>query len=222
MALPGLYRAGHVPHGTVACTTDARVPPCAFPLWRSALVAAWSDPRGCCRSRRRELHAHAPPPHTHTSAARHGHLRRVHQRDVAGVVHLAPHEALERGAVGQLLLGELGADPLRHRLLDDVTRDRVAHLPDARDVGEGAPVGNLLRRHRVDARDGRGVEHPVGDLLHSRDRGGEADAGEDVHVVALGRDEGAPVGQRHGREGGAGGDDGAAVRPLVRLLRRAL
>ena len=68
---------------------------------------------------------------------------------------------------------------------------------------------------------GGGALSPRGGARRTGDGRGEADAGEDIHVVALRRDEGAPVDLDRVKRA-AGGDDRAAVGPLVRLLRRAL
>mmetsp|Transcript_85591 Transcript_85591/g.228202 ORF Transcript_85591/g.228202 Transcript_85591/m.228202 type:complete len:257 (-) Transcript_85591:1305-2075(-) len=145
-------------------------------------------------------------------AADDGHVHRV--------VHLARNK---RGdALLELGLANLGCQALSQALLDHGHRHVARHLANAVDVGEGPALGDLCRRHRVGAGRRGQVEHLVGDLGHARHRGAQADAGEDVHVVALRGDDGAAVGQLHRGEGAARRHHGAPVSPAVRLLRGAL
>mmetsp|Transcript_18615 Transcript_18615/g.74326 ORF Transcript_18615/g.74326 Transcript_18615/m.74326 type:complete len:200 (+) Transcript_18615:164-763(+) len=149
--------------------------------------------------------------------------RRVDERLVGGEPHLVAHVGREarriryRVPIQRRLLHRR----IREAFLDDGARDAERDVADPLDVGEGAALVDLLRRHRRGARLGRLEEHAVGDLRGARDGRGEADAGEDVHVVALrGHVELVVVLDRSERR--ARRDDGAAVGPLDRLPRRAL
>ena len=71
----------------------------------------------------------------------------------------------------------------------------------ARAAGRGCPGRGPARVTCVGQRRGRGEEHLVGDAARAdRDRA-EADAGEDVRVVALARDPGPPLRSSPGRTG---------------------
>mmetsp|Transcript_31044 Transcript_31044/g.79268 ORF Transcript_31044/g.79268 Transcript_31044/m.79268 type:complete len:257 (-) Transcript_31044:1230-2000(-) len=173
-----------------------------------------------CLSPRHSPH-HSPHQSPHQSP--HASLPAVvDEGHVDRVVHLAVHEGLELLGGGHLLARDLGGEAARQRLVDDRARHLARDLTDALELREGAPRGDLLRRHRVDARDRRLVQHRVRDLAHARDRCGEAEPGEDVHVVALRGDEHLAVAVRVRREGRARGDDGRAAAPLVGLGGGAL
>mmetsp|Transcript_30722 Transcript_30722/g.72540 ORF Transcript_30722/g.72540 Transcript_30722/m.72540 type:complete len:273 (+) Transcript_30722:425-1243(+) len=99
--------------------------------------------------------------------------------------------------------------------------DLARHLPDVGCRGEDSPGIKLLSLGHFGEGHRRTVQHRVGHCLRGAHARTEADAGEDVHVVALGgRESLAAV--RHGVEGRSRGDDGAAIRPTVRLGRRDL
>ena len=51
----------------------------------------------------------------------------------------------------------------------------------------------MINRHSVGARAGCQVEHFVREFCHACHRGSQPDAREDVHVIALRRDECAPI-----------------------------
>ena len=66
-----------------------------------------------------------------------------------------------------------------------------------------------------------GQEHPVRDLGRLRDQGAEADAGEHIHVVALGRDQRAAL-PFEMRERASGCDEAATVGGARHVLGPAL
>mmetsp|Transcript_3736 Transcript_3736/g.8215 ORF Transcript_3736/g.8215 Transcript_3736/m.8215 type:complete len:589 (-) Transcript_3736:261-2027(-) len=154
------------------------------------------------------------PPSGSSMGAEDGSVRRV--------VHAVLHQ--RRQPLGEVGLAELGLghEALPQPLLDHRHRHVARHLADAVDVGEGAALGDLLGGHRVGARLGGEEEHAVRDARHARHRRRQPDAGEDVHVVALGGDHGAAVRQRHRQERAARRHHGAAVGPAVGLLGGAL
>ena len=84
-----------------------------------------------------------------------------------------------------------------------------------------APLFEVLLRHLRGQRRRRGEEHLVGDAARTHGDRAEADAGEDVGVVALARDEG-PAADRHRIERAAAGEQRLPAAPCVRLLGRAL
>mmetsp|Transcript_60808 Transcript_60808/g.166624 ORF Transcript_60808/g.166624 Transcript_60808/m.166624 type:complete len:242 (-) Transcript_60808:1385-2110(-) len=136
---------------------------------------------------------------------------------VLGEVHLALQEALDR-----LASGGVGA---REALVVGVARagDRDVEGDGANlvDGGEDRALGELVVGGHLGERDGGVVEHRIRDRLREADTRAQADAGEDVHVVALRRVKRLAA-DRDGVERAARGDDGAAVSPRVRLLRRDL
>mmetsp|Transcript_6358 Transcript_6358/g.20016 ORF Transcript_6358/g.20016 Transcript_6358/m.20016 type:complete len:351 (-) Transcript_6358:1023-2075(-) len=141
------------------------------------------------------------------------------ERHVLRVVHLAAHEGVP--ALAQVVLVDLGVEQLRLPLLEHRHRDVVRHLPDLAHVREHAALVDLLVGDARGRRLRRRVEHLVGEALRAADGAREADAREDVHVVALRRDEGLALVLDRG-ERRPGGDDGAALGPVVRLLGGAL
>ena len=91
--------------------------------------------------------------------------------------------------------------PWRERDLGDRDRELqrdVAHLRERR---VEAALREIVRRHLRGERLRRGEEHLVGDALRADRHRAEADAGEDVGVVALARDPGARADRHRDRTG---------------------
>mmetsp|Transcript_41365 Transcript_41365/g.60957 ORF Transcript_41365/g.60957 Transcript_41365/m.60957 type:complete len:601 (-) Transcript_41365:322-2124(-) len=156
-------------------------------------------------------------------------VRLVEQRGVDGEVHLRAHQRGHAPGALHVLPPQLGAQPRRQALLDHRHRHVARHLADAPQPRERAPLRDLLRGHGRRAGLGRPVQHLVRDDLHAGDGGRQAHPGEDVHVVALGGDQGEALPpplflavEGHGPKGATCGHHRPAARAPVGLLRGAL
>ncbi len=103
----------------------------------------------------------------------------------------------------------------------DGDRDAQRHFPNARERGIDTAEFEVGRIHHAGKRAGCREEHRVGDLTRFAGQHAEADAREDVDVVALSWHV-APTLELDLGERAARRKDRAPVRPRIRLFRRAL
>ena len=135
----------------------------------------------------------------------------LHQRPLLeGVIHPLPDIRIQVLVV-QRAQRNLPVDPARLRGPDDAPGHDDADVPDAADVRVEPAVGALLAGEGEGEGGGGGVDHVLGDVHGLGQDGAEADAREDVHVVALARGEQAAVVVGEGGEGRARGEEAPPV-----------
>lgn len=165
----------------------------------------------------------------HRTLAQKGTPHHLHSEH--GIVDVLLDELLQRRIAPLLPLVPLRlrqhADAITTSSLHDLAGDDQAGVADALDARVDEALVDLVGIERAGEGGGRRVDHVVGDAAGLGEDGAEADAGEDVDVVALvgvvGDGLGAVAG--FGGEGGKGrprGEDDGAVGPGHGLLEGAL